>query len=651
MQRNIMKTNMLSAMAVLAAAALCTPVQAAVTRAVLNPDMRLHAGDCPARVVFRGSITANAPGVVRYVFTRSDGAVDTDIKTLRFARAGTLPVTTTWTLGGAPLPQYKGWEAIKVLQTRPVLSNEAAFEVRCDPPLNSAKAAHGNTDWHIDTANEFLFGKDMGGHDTAANHAPDSWTKTHIHVGLTNTSKYYDDKSHLATADDANLSNGIDKPMLFFYAGHGNPTTWNTLGDNGHQTDVLLANLEGGGQLRYFWQCSCEVFAHGPRVCSGGDCDHSQPENFDGSADSATMRNVFERWGPAIGKDLRMACGVSTLAYCHEGNVNAIWNKFNNEGASVAESFILGLGSASVKPLCITRGGADITRTPLYDTTFTNRRNTSGSSHLHILYSGGTQTEPAPIVWVAELIPLKLKRVRVTPEIEAEDFRRLIAVENGVERLRSWALSGGSAIVTRHAESGAVSLKAALAPPVRLVETARPAPVQRTAALSFMGKLGWLGDDIGPVEVNTLMTASMPGEGQDRAIKRAAGNVVVTAARRVRNGNHLIDVIGVGGRTTVTLSPAGQVLSAARTWRKAETTSEDIDIKPFKKAQAEALSRIKEPDTYKLAEWRFGYKEAAPNEAQGELTPVYQFDYVPRDRARLIDFPPQRIEVLAEDGR
>lgn len=94
------------------------------------------------------------------------------------------------------------------------------------------------------------------------------------------------------------------------------------------------------------------------------------------------MRNVFDRWGPAIGSDLRMACGVSTLAYCHEGNVNSIWNKFNNEGRSVAESFILGLDSSSVKPLCITRGGANINNTPLYDMTFTSRRNSSGTGYL-----------------------------------------------------------------------------------------------------------------------------------------------------------------------------------------------------------------------------------------------------------------------------
>ena len=40
----------------------------------------------------------------------------------------------------------------------------------CDPPLNSVRTAHGNTDWHIDTAHEFLFGTEMDGSASAANH-------------------------------------------------------------------------------------------------------------------------------------------------------------------------------------------------------------------------------------------------------------------------------------------------------------------------------------------------------------------------------------------------------------------------------------------------------------------------------------------------
>ncbi|MFM7179516.1 MAG: hypothetical protein ACKOX5_08425, partial [Bacteroidota bacterium] len=29
--------------------------------------------------------------------------------------------------------------------------------------------------------------------------------------------------------------------------------------------------------------------------------------------DTDTMRNIFDRWGPALGNNLRMVCGASTL--------------------------------------------------------------------------------------------------------------------------------------------------------------------------------------------------------------------------------------------------------------------------------------------------------------------------------------------------
>jgi len=622
---------------------------AAVTKATLSPAKKIYSGDCPAKIVFNGTITVDAPGTVSYIFTRSDGATDTVTKKLRFLAAGSKAVSTTWTLGGAVLPNYKGWQAIKILSPNLLTSAHANFEVYCDPPANSAKATHGNTDWHIDTANEFLFCKDMAGNTTTANCAPASWTKEHIHVGLTNTAQYYYDKSLVATGNDTDSGKGIDKPMLFFYAGHGNPTTWNTLGDNGHQSDVLLGNILGNGQLRYFWQCSCETFAHGPRVCSGGDCDYSEPQNFDGSADSAAMRNVFERWGPAIGNDLRMACGVSTLAYCHEGNVNSIWNKFNNEGRSVAESFILGLGSTSVKPLCITRGGSNINTTPLYDLTFTNRRNSSGNDYLHILYSGGTQTEPPMIIWRPELIPLKLWRVRLIPPGDPVEFKNRLIIKNKVEQLRDPQLAGSFAIVKRNVESGALSLKAVGAATLKATRSVKTEAAQRKTALDFARRIGWLGKDTGAVQVTQMLTASMADKGKKSPITHGKKDVVVSIIQRVRNGEQNIDMLGSGGRVSVTLAPSGEVLSAARTWRQVELTREQVSIKPFERAKADALKKLINADAYKLAEWRFGYKQASANAAQNELPVVYEFDFVPKDREKLLDYPPQQIEISAEE--
>lgn len=618
---------------------------AAVTKATLTPAVKTFSGDCPAKIIFNGSITVNAPGTISYVFTRSDGATDTNTKTLKFLAPGSRSVSTSWTLGGSILPNYKGWQAIKIVGTA-IESPHADFEVSCDPPLNSAKAAHGNTDWHIDTANEFLFGKDMTNHNTAANFAPAGWSKTHIQVGQTNAAHFYNDKTKVAAGDDTDAANGIDKPMLFFYAGHGNPTTWNALGTNGHQTDTLLGNIAGGGQLRYYWQCSCEVFAHGPQVCSGGDCDYSAPENFDGSADSAAMRNVFERWGPALGNDLRMACGVSTLAYCHEGNVNAIWDQFNNHGASVAEAFINGLGSSTVKPLCITRGGANIADTPLYDETFTNRRNTSGTSHLHILYAGGTQTQHPMIVWKPEMIPMKLMRVKLLPPGDPVEFKKRLSLVRKVEQIRDVQLTGGAAQVKRNTASGAILLRAT-GKPVATRDIV-PTEVQRQSAMDFAGKLGWMGEDVGAISSYPLLTASMPAGGQTRDITKGENGSVVTINRRIKNGRLALDVLGQGGRVEVKVGEDGKIQSASRTWRQSKMARDEINIKPYERALKEAQNHLQNPDAYKLADWRFGYKEEAANVQQPELAVIFEFDFVPKSREALLEYPPQQVEISAE---
>lgn len=620
---------------------------AAVTKTTLSPTVKAYSGDCPAKIVFNGTITVNAPGIIKYTFIRSDGATDTRVKSLKFIAPGSKSVSTTWTLGGSTMPYYKGWQAIKIAGTT-IVSPHADFTVSCDPALNSAKAAHGNTDWHIDTANEFLFGKDMTNHNTAANFAPAGWNKTHMHVGQTNAAHFYNDKARVASGDDTDATNGIDKPMLFFYAGHGNPTTWNALGTNGHQTDMLLGNITGNGQLRYFWQCSCETFAHGPSVCSGGDCDYSQPENFDGSADSAAMRNVFERWGPVLGNDLRMACGVSTLAYCHEGNVNAIWDQFNNHGASVAESFINGLGSASVKPLCITRGGSNIASTPLYDNTFTNRRNTSGSTHLHILYAGGTQTRHPMLIWKPDMIPLKLLRVRLIPPGDPIAFSKRLKTVRKVEQISDVQLLGGRAIVRRDAQSGALHLRAVGKLQAIASRDIRSEIAQQLTAVDFVRKLGWTAEDLGAITSTPLLTASMPVGGKASDITRGEKGSVVTIKRRIKNGDLTLDVLGQGGRIDVTLSGDGKVQAATRTWRQAQFSRDMVTVKPYEHALKEAQRQLQKMDAYKLADWRFGYKEDAANVEQKELVVIYQFDFVPKNREELLDFPPQQVEIAAE---
>src|SRR5712691_159012 len=73
-----------------------------VTGARLVADPPNYTGPCPTTIKFHGSIDTNGPGIVKYIFERSDGGIDTIVKSVAFVAAPfhlNIP-DTTWTLGG-----------------------------------------------------------------------------------------------------------------------------------------------------------------------------------------------------------------------------------------------------------------------------------------------------------------------------------------------------------------------------------------------------------------------------------------------------------------------------------------------------------------------------------------------------------------------
>ena len=90
---------------------------------------------CPTTVDFRGTITMDGRGTVRYTFERSDGATG-PIHTLYFASAGTKEVSTTWTIGRS----YSGYQKLRVISPNRMESAESRFNLNCggipiDPPI------------------------------------------------------------------------------------------------------------------------------------------------------------------------------------------------------------------------------------------------------------------------------------------------------------------------------------------------------------------------------------------------------------------------------------------------------------------------------------------------------------------------------------
>lgn len=487
-----------------------------------------------------------------------------------------------------------------------------------NPPLNSAISAHGNTDWHIDTAEEFLFGTDMSGTPSAANHCPSSWTRRHMNVGLTNTNHFYYDSDLTTPGDDTDSASGIDTAMLFFHAGHGfPPPVWDTLGNQATQSNLQLGDCPGGGRLRYYWQCSCTTFAHGPNCCPGDSCSsyhpctggydwwYQCPGDFDGSADSVTMRNVYERWGPVVSGNLRMACGSSTCAYCHETQMNRIWDNYLNKGYDVADSWIDGLQTGDVVPLCITRGGISVVTSPLYDSTFTNQANDSGTSHFHIQYLNHFDSTPRWVlvpIEIPELLPIfvidPIPPVYIHKEIQ-KDFEM---------------------------------------PPLEEKEYLQ-------FAWNFIREQGWSEEYVAEPIGTRMMIESAAVEGNQERTETVQKNVIIKFKRQINVDGVLVNVLGDGGVMEIQLNNDGSVLNASKVWREIVDEKELSRVKTYEAAFKEAQSELENPEVYKLERWAWGYKEESGNVKQTELRIVFQFWFVPVDEKAMEEYMPRMVEV------
>jgi hypothetical protein len=106
----------------------------AVTDAALKAENSTNFGKCPVLVKFTGFITTNAPGIVKYTITRSDGATG-PVQMLDFKEAGTQTVSTDWTLGGVGLTGFEGWQGLKILSPNEFETNSdtAHFVMKCEP--------------------------------------------------------------------------------------------------------------------------------------------------------------------------------------------------------------------------------------------------------------------------------------------------------------------------------------------------------------------------------------------------------------------------------------------------------------------------------------------------------------------------------------
>lgn len=461
-----------------------------------------------------------------------------------------------------------------------------------------------------------------------------------MHIGQTATNHFYYDPDRTTPGDDADTQSGIDQAMLFFYAGHGSPLAWDTLGNSASQPNMCLGDCPGDGLLRYYWQCSCNVFAHGPHDCTSSPYAYSCPQDFDGSADSWSMRNVYERWGPALDPDLRMACGVSTLAYCHETQTNRIWNNYNNNGFDVADSFIDGLqGGLSVVPLCITTGGWTGSSTPLFDASFTNAANPSGK-YYHIQFlSQFASTVPTVVVRrVPELLPI----LEVIPLPLPGPLRTMQLIDSDGMKVSSDKVDGRGPRVRIYPVSGAVYIRGP-----RKVDLQQP-PLSEAEyveqALRHIRELGWSERDATKPQGASNYILTTPIEAPTSETGVSQKNVIVRIRRTRDVEGEKLPVFGEGGMMTVQMNNDGSLLNASKVWRPVRS-QKMARVKTYDEAYAEALQTIQDTTAYTLHDWFWGYKEAAGNVEQNVMRVFYRFEFHPRDERLTREYPPQIVQI------
>jgi hypothetical protein len=467
-----------------------------------------------------------------------------------------------------------------------------------------------------------------------------------MQIGLTNTHDFYYDEDLIATGADTDATNGIETAMLFFYAGHGWPESWDTLGNSATQSNMSLGDYLDGGLLRYYWQCSCEVFAHGPYTCTGSSLEYSCPGDFDGSADSFNHRNVYGRWGAVLNADLRMACGASTLAYCHENQTNRIWDNYNNSGFDVADSFIDGLNWWGVVPLCITLGGSNVTNTPLYDLTFTNQPNTSGKTYYHIQYLTSFASNPTGPIFHIE-IPRLFPIFKVKPLPEPDPIK-------GIEwkKVDGWLVSpdtveGRGSRVRVNPISGSVYVQGP-----RLLDVQK-SPLEEAEyieiAKRYLRELGWIDNKTFSEPIGfSMMLSSQPVENTRQAAITAQKNVIVTFKRTIDVNGLPVNVLGEGGVMRIQMNNDGSLLNANIVWREIEEVKGEVPLKTYDEALAEATAQLDNPGAYQLDQWNWGLKEESGNVKQTELHVVFQFTFVSKDPKLLLTQPPRMVEIAGE---
>lgn len=540
----------------------------------------------------------------------------------------------------------------------------------------------------------FLSGCDETGRNCLPNAAPIGWQRQQLQQGEAVTASFFCGKAGApsSTCADDKVPNGIDSgPRLVFYAGHGGPTGWKAQNEDVELRRVLLGDQE----LRYFWQCSCNVMAHGKPIDLGAGPDFYAPDTYSysaGGADDPRKRNVFARWPAAISGRLRLACGGSSGVCAESGEaVNRIWDDFNNRGFDVADSFLEGVFNAQGGvPLCLAQGGQDLETSTLYDVDFTGEVNPVAKlapdkpRYLYLSYPAMFGKPVLPVVekqkpptpGLYPVIRLADPAVDGAPGFLLSEDKNLLLSQKTIEK------RGAEIRIDRR--SRAFYVRGAVHDSVYPLGSGSRETWGDTEkfyvdkALEFIQQKGWTETLASKPQALRIVVERSKIEARGKDLQRFQKSVVVRIKRLVEvvlgpGSVERVPVIGAGGEIVVQLNNDGTVRNTAKIWRPIQPADPGTGFRRRRvRAPLEALqsflSEARESNhdgvgarlvplgfeqVYDLrpdeVPYVWGYKEESGNCRQKEMWLVYQFTFLPKPEFREEGYHPLTFDVPAQD--
>ena len=182
-----------------------TPPPLSITAAASNTEPSSR--DCNKTFTFSGTISLNAPGLVRYQWDRSDGT-NSEIQELNFVSGGTQNVYHSWTI----TTPSSGWALLRVLEPKPATSQQAAYTLSCD---KQRIAYVYTTDTRSrDAFNQFFFNQEF-----VIDLVPQSGVSNHANAGSWTNIVIGNDTTWSASGADTQKILSLGKPVLSLGAG------------------------------------------------------------------------------------------------------------------------------------------------------------------------------------------------------------------------------------------------------------------------------------------------------------------------------------------------------------------------------------------------------------------------------------------------